>query len=180
MEHAAKQGLLTRAQPVLCKPNKQVGGWDAARAAGSNPGVPTMVQVAHVAQPSPTSHLPLICCRTCACAPATCRQAFELVLAQLGCAPANAMFIDDSPRNTAAARELGLLTVLVSPAAASQQQQHQAQQPPCADLVVPSFEALQTALPQLFECAERRVSSPAAGEAAEELPAGVPVRVMAS
>jgi FMN phosphatase YigB (HAD superfamily) len=88
---------------------------------------------------------------------------------QLGAQPRNTIFIDDSPRNVAAAHELGIFTVLVSPALAAQlQPQHQ----PVAgaDLVVGSFTQLWELLPQIF----------VQGKQQEVLPAGVPISVMAS
>lgn len=41
------------------------------------------------------------------------RRAFEAVLAELGVTPAQTVFVDDSPRNCAAAFECGIFTVLV-------------------------------------------------------------------
>jgi FMN phosphatase YigB (HAD superfamily) len=89
---------------------------------------------------------------------------------QLGAQPHNTIFIDDSPRNVAAAHELGIFTVLVSPALASQQQP---QHPPVAgaDLVVNSFVQLQELLPQIFEQRKQQM---------EGVPVGLPVSVMAS
>ncbi|WIA14438.1 hypothetical protein OEZ85_002964 [Tetradesmus obliquus] len=98
------------------------------------------------------------------------KQVYELVMEQLGAQPRNTLFIDDSPRNVAAAHELGIFTVLVSPALAAQQQpQHQ----PVAgaDLVVSRFTQLRELLPQLFEQRKQQL---------EGVPAGVPVSVMAS
>jgi FMN phosphatase YigB (HAD superfamily) len=97
-------------------------------------------------------------------------QAYELVMEQLRAQPHNTIFIDDSPCNVAAAHELGIFTVLVSPALASQQQpQHQ----PVAgaDLVVSSFTQLRELLPQIFLQDKQH---------AEVVPAGVPISVMAS
>lgn len=41
------------------------------------------------------------------------RRAFQTVLSQLGVAANKAVFVDDSPRNCAAAHECGIFTVLV-------------------------------------------------------------------
>jgi FMN phosphatase YigB (HAD superfamily) len=96
-------------------------------------------------------------------------QAFELVLEQVGSTPAHTIFVDDSLRNIAAAHELGIFTVLVSPKLAAQQPHHV----PGADLVVSSFEQLPQVLPQLFVSSEPKLAD-------EVVHTGVPVRVMAS
>jgi pyrimidine 5'-nucleotidase len=75
------------------------------------------------------------------------KQAFQLVLEQLGASPASTIFIDDSMRNIAAAHELGIFTVLVSPSLAVQQSPHQ--QVAGADLVVSGFNQLREVLPQV-------------------------------
>lgn len=94
------------------------------------------------------------------------KKSFELVLQQIGAKPESTIFVDDSLRNVAAAHELGIFTVLVSPSAAEQQHQH----PPGVDLVIGSFLQLPEVLPQIFLQQEQR----------EEVPAGVPVSVLAS
>jgi hypothetical protein len=72
---------------------------------------------------------------------------FELVLARLGASAASTIFIDDSPRNVAAAHALGIFAVLVSPALAGAASAHQ--QVAGADLVVGSFNQLRDVLPQV-------------------------------
>jgi FMN phosphatase YigB (HAD superfamily) len=90
------------------------------------------------------------------------RLAFELVLRQLGTSPSRTVFVDDSPRNCAAAHEAGIFSVLVG------REGHVAG----ADLVVPSVHDLPRVLPGLFAPPEApRV------EAAAEV--GVPIRVPA-
>jgi FMN phosphatase YigB (HAD superfamily) len=95
------------------------------------------------------------------------KQAFQLVLEQLGVSPASTIFIDDSMRNVAAAHELGIFTVLVSPSLAVQQSPHQ--QVAGADLVVSGFNQLREVLPQVFVAAQPRMS--------EDVPAAAPVAV---
>lgn len=82
------------------------------------------------------------------------KQAFQLVLDQLGASPASTIFIDDSVRNVAAAHEMGIFTVLVSPALAAQQSPHQ--HVAGADLVVSNFNQLRDVLPQVRENRSRR------------------------
>jgi HAD superfamily hydrolase (TIGR01509 family) len=43
--------------------------------------------------------------------PACCVQVYQLVLERIGATASNTIFIDDSPRNIAAAHELGIFTV---------------------------------------------------------------------
>ncbi|KAI8470276.1 MAG: HAD-like domain-containing protein [Monoraphidium minutum] len=90
------------------------------------------------------------------------RRAFALVLQQLGVAPGRAVFIDDSPRNCAAAHEEGIFSVLVG------REGHVAG----ADLVIPSIHDLPRVLPGLFAPPE-----PPRVEAAAEV--GVPIQVPA-
>lgn len=119
---AADAGLITKACPVMCKPN---------------------------------------------------RLAFRVVLDAIGAAdPSAVVFVDDSLRNVAAAHELGIFTVLVSPSLCSSAPpaQHHVLAPG-ADLVIPCFPALREVLPQIFVQPEAHEPS---------VPAGVPVRVMAS
>lgn len=75
------------------------------------------------------------------------KQAFQLVLDQLGASPASTIFIDDSVRNVAAAHEMGIFSVLVSPTLAAQQSPHQ--HVAGADLVVSGFNQLREVLPQV-------------------------------
>lgn len=100
------------------------------------------------------------------------KQTFELVMDHVGASPSSTIFIDDSQRNVAAAHEMGIFSVLVSPTLAAQSAPHQ--QVAKADLVVASFNQLREVLPQIFVAAQPRLS--------EDVPtaAGVPVSVMAS
>jgi hypothetical protein len=75
------------------------------------------------------------------------KQCFQLVLDQIGAAAQSTIFIDDSVRNVAAAHEMGVFSVLVSPALAAQQSPHQ--HVAGADLVVASFNQLREVLPQV-------------------------------
>lgn len=95
-------------------------------------------------------------------------QSFELVMEQIGADPSSTIFIDDSLRNVAAAHELGIFSILVSPTvAADSQHQHI----PGVDLVVSSFLQLPEILPQIFvQKHDQR----------EEVPPGVPVSVLAA
>lgn len=86
-----------------------------------------------------TQQLPVLCKPNKAC--------FQLVLDQLGAQPSSTIFIDDSIRNVAAAHEMGIFSVLVSPTLAAQQSPHQ--QVAGADLVVASFNQLREVLPQV-------------------------------
>jgi hypothetical protein len=72
---------------------------------------------------------------------------FQLVLDQLNLEAASTIFIDDSVRNVAAAHEMGIFSVLVSPSLAAQQAPHQ--QVAGADLVVANFNQLREVLPQV-------------------------------
>ncbi|KAF8063728.1 SPAC24B11.05 [Scenedesmus sp. PABB004] len=103
------------------------------------------------------------------CKPA--KQVYELVLAQLGARASSTIFVDDSPRNVAAAKEVGIFSVLVSPSLAASPGHHPHHHEG-ADLVIASFTQLPEVLPQIF--------APREAPAAEALPAGVPVRVLAS
>mgnify|MGYP001807047104 CR=1 FL=1 len=96
METGRQTGVVSKQQPVLCKPNKQC---------------------------------------------------FQLVLDQVGASPSSTIFIDDSVRNVAAAHEMGIFSVLVSPTLAAQQSPHQ--QVAGADLVVSGFNQLREVLPQV-------------------------------
>lgn len=80
---------------------------------------------------------------------------FQLVLDQLGLDAPSTIFIDDSVRNVAAAHEMGIFSVLVSPTLAAQQAPHQ--QVAGADLVVANFNQLREVLPQV----RRREDAPA-------------------
>jgi pyrimidine 5'-nucleotidase len=79
---------------------------------------------------------------------------YELVLQQLGATADATIFIDDSPRNIASAHELGIFTVLISPAAHGPV--------PGADLVIQHISQLPHALPEIFldskQEMQRRVS----------------------
>lgn len=75
------------------------------------------------------------------------KQCFQLVLDQLGLDAESTIFIDDSVRNVAAAHELGIFSVLVSPAVAAQQSPHH--HVAGADLVVANFNQLREVLPQV-------------------------------
>lgn len=102
----------------------------------------------------------------CAAANDLCAQVFELVLEQIGALPEDTVFVDDSLRNVAAAHDLGIYTVLVAPQLAGQHA-------PGADIVVPCFTQLREVLPQI--CVQQQQQQKLA-----EVPAGVPVSVMAS
>eukprot|EP00878_Enallax_costatus_P006253 GHUV01006556.1.p1 GENE.GHUV01006556.1~~GHUV01006556.1.p1 ORF type:complete len:267 (+),score=85.63 GHUV01006556.1:297-1097(+) len=95
------------------------------------------------------------------------KTSFENVLEQIGANPQSTIFVDDSLRNVAAAHELGIFTVLVSPTVAAEQQH---QHIPGVDLVIGNFLQLPEVLPQIFTQQEQR----------EEVPAGLPVSVLAS
>lgn len=92
---------------------------------------------------------------------------FQLVLDQLNLEAASTIFIDDSVRNVAAAHEMGIFSVLVSPSLAAQQAPHQ--QVAGADLVIANFNQLREVLPQCFVAAQPRMS--------EDVPAAAPVAV---
>lgn len=89
------------------------------------------------------------------------------MLEQIGANPHSTIFVDDSLRNVAAAHELGIFAVLVSPTLAAEQQH---QHIPGVDLVIGSVLQLPEVLPQIFMQKEQR----------EEVPIGVPVSVLAS
>jgi len=75
------------------------------------------------------------------------REAFEIALAQCGGPPPGAcLFLDDSPRNVAGAKRLGIDTVLVGHAAPV----------PEADAYIPSLEHLPQVMPGLFESLDPR------------------------
>lgn len=88
------------------------------------------------------------------------RRAFELVLQQLGAQPARTVFVDDSPRNCASAKEAGIFTVLVG---------HEGH---VADVVIPSIHELPRVLPALF-------APPQSSRAEAVAEVGVPIRVPA-
>lgn len=90
------------------------------------------------------------------------RRCFEAVLAAAGVEARRAVFVDDSPRNCAAAHECGIFSVLVRADGAHA---------PGADVVVTHVGQLPAVLPALFEEEAPRV------EAAAEV--GVPIRVPA-
>jgi pyrimidine 5'-nucleotidase len=94
------------------------------------------------------------------------KHVYQLVMERIGASASNTIFIDDSPRNISAAHELGIFTVLVS---------DDAQHVPGADLVVRHFDELPAVLPQLFA-----PDNTAAEPHADEVLAGVPIRVMAA
>lgn len=94
-------------------------------------------------------------------------QVFELVLEQIGARPEDTVFVDDSLRNVAAAHDLGIYTVLVAPQLAGQHA-------PGADVVVSCFTQLREVLPQV--CVQQQQQQ----QKRAEVPAGVPVSVMAS
>ena len=105
------------------------------------------------------------------CAAVDCLQVYQLVMEQVGAKPHNTIFIDDSPRNIAAAHELGIFTVLVSdnPGGPPGHPHHVSG----ADLVVSHFRELPSVLPQIF-------SSTTLEEPHEDVLSAVPIRVMAS
>jgi putative hydrolase of the HAD superfamily len=53
-----------------------------------------------------------ITARDYACKPDA--RAYHIMLAQLGASPSECVYVDDAPRNLSSARELGILTILVS------------------------------------------------------------------
>lgn len=91
------------------------------------------------------------------------RRAFELVVQELGVAPSRVVFVDDSPRNCAAAHDVGIFSVLVG-----REGHHVAG----VDLVIPSVRDLPRVLPALFVPPQ-----PPRVEVAAEV--GVPIRVPA-
>jgi FMN phosphatase YigB (HAD superfamily) len=99
---------------------------------------------------------------TVLCKPA--RRAYEAVLERLGVDDARrVVFVDDSPKNVAAAHALGIFTVLIG-------RDHV----PGADLVIPDVRELPRVLPALFAPA-----TPPAAEHAEPTAVAVPIVVPA-
>eukprot|EP00879_Flechtneria_rotunda_P016446 GHRR01017210.1.p1 GENE.GHRR01017210.1~~GHRR01017210.1.p1 ORF type:complete len:258 (+),score=61.40 GHRR01017210.1:313-1086(+) len=95
------------------------------------------------------------------------RQVYQIVMEQIGAQPSETIFIDDSPRNIAAAHELGIFTVLVSDKVGVP---HHVSG---ADLVVSHFSQLPEMFPDIF--------APITNAAIhEEVPSIVPIKVMAS